>query len=655
MADGFVPPQEVRSNAKRGLELRKKHNRGGTEVGVARARDLSNGAALPLDTVKRMNSYFSRHEVDKKGEGWGVDSAGYIAWLLWGGDAGWSWARKIIREQENKEKSTMNDLTTAYFEITKADKNADGTLMVYGKATDDSLDIDQQICDPVWLDTAMPDWFKTGGNIREQHSNIAAGVAKEYEKKADGHYIHALVVDPISVKKVDTGVLKGFSIGIKSPRVVRDTKAANGRIIDGQIVEVSLVDRPANPNCQLVLAKSVHGESGVWKVEELIEKSDDATFETPEIIEEVVAEETEDVTATQDLPTEEVLEKEEKKPDYEGMIQGGGKSEPADKELYNRLIGEAKKKFDVYPSAVANAWVTNEYKKRGGKYKAKPKKDKFADAVIVPKTIMSELLKFDKVQYEAARDALANLITVEAGEMKEGHNELNSISHLLQAVAHLYSWYEGEESEGEVMEEVVEMSVEADEEKSHHDTDKDKMHHDKAMFKPKKNETQKDYMKRCKEAGMEDDAIKGMCDKYFGAEKSVDAEEVAEEEVTEEVTEEKDSEPAIAESDVEAIVEKAVKSATESIRSEVASLVSAKEAALEKAATLESELATAKSLAVGGGPKRTTTPIDSTTNDLLTKALVYKAKMNAATDPTLVKGYKALHDEFMQKAEASTK
>ena len=45
MADGFVPPQEVRNNAKRGLELRAKYGRGGTEVGVARARDLSNGKA----------------------------------------------------------------------------------------------------------------------------------------------------------------------------------------------------------------------------------------------------------------------------------------------------------------------------------------------------------------------------------------------------------------------------------------------------------------------------------------------------------------------------------------------------------------------------------------------------------------------------------
>ena len=165
----------------------------------------------------------------------------------------------------------MSDSTNVYADILKYDDNGDGTLTVYGKATDDALDIDQQICDPLWLAKAMPDWFMTGGNIREQHSNIAAGVAKEYEAKSDGHYISALVVDPVSVKKVQNRVLRGFSIGIKSPRVVMDKKAANGRIIDGQIVEVSLVDRPANPNCQLVLAKSINGEKSLTKVEELVE------------------------------------------------------------------------------------------------------------------------------------------------------------------------------------------------------------------------------------------------------------------------------------------------------------------------------------------------------------------------------------------------
>jgi phage head maturation protease len=118
----------------------------------------------------------------------------------------------------------------------------------------------------------MPEWFKTGGNIREQHSSIAAGVAKELDSKADGHYISVLVVDAQSVKKVETGVLKGFSIGIRAPRIVRDNKAANGRIIDGQIVEVSLVDRPANPNAKLNVWQSHNGTASSERVEQFIEQ-----------------------------------------------------------------------------------------------------------------------------------------------------------------------------------------------------------------------------------------------------------------------------------------------------------------------------------------------------------------------------------------------
>jgi hypothetical protein len=85
------------AEAKKGLEWRAKYGRGGTNIGVARARDISNGKNLSEDTVKRMNSFFARHEVDKKGEGFqqgedGFPSAGRIAWALWGGDAGQVWA-----------------------------------------------------------------------------------------------------------------------------------------------------------------------------------------------------------------------------------------------------------------------------------------------------------------------------------------------------------------------------------------------------------------------------------------------------------------------------------------------------------------------------------------------------------------------------------
>jgi HK97 family phage portal protein len=104
----FVPPQGVRNAARQGLEWRREHNRGGTAVGVARARDLSNGIQISPETIRRMVSYFARHEVDKQGEGWapgqdGFPSAGRIAWALWGDDEGRRWAEKISGQMDRAD------------------------------------------------------------------------------------------------------------------------------------------------------------------------------------------------------------------------------------------------------------------------------------------------------------------------------------------------------------------------------------------------------------------------------------------------------------------------------------------------------------------------------------------------------------------------
>ncbi|MFA6575747.1 MAG: hypothetical protein WCS84_10035 [Nocardioides sp.] len=109
-ADALAPsaPQAAREEAQRGLDWRAEHNRGGTMVGVARARDLANGRALSPDTIRRMVSYFARHEIDKQGEGYqpgepGYPSAGRIAWALWGGDAGREWAERMAAEIDDQE------------------------------------------------------------------------------------------------------------------------------------------------------------------------------------------------------------------------------------------------------------------------------------------------------------------------------------------------------------------------------------------------------------------------------------------------------------------------------------------------------------------------------------------------------------------------
>jgi hypothetical protein len=109
------PTESMANNAKRGLELRAKFGRGGTAVGVARARDLVNGRDLSPETVARMYSFFSRHEVDKQGKDWDNaerPSNGKIAWLLWGGDSGFAWSTQKWKAIQNARASKSDDTWT---------------------------------------------------------------------------------------------------------------------------------------------------------------------------------------------------------------------------------------------------------------------------------------------------------------------------------------------------------------------------------------------------------------------------------------------------------------------------------------------------------------------------------------------------------------
>jgi len=650
MSEGFVPPAEVRANAKRGLELREKHGRGGTEVGVARARDLSNGASISLDTIHRMVSYFARHEVDKQGEGWGKDSAGYIAWLLWGGDAGRSWANRISKENEKKDKALMNDFTTAYASILKYDENDDGTLMVYGNATDDSLDLDQQICDPAWLEKAMPDWFTSGGNIREMHGPNAAGVAKEYENKNGKHIIGVHVVDPLAVKKVKTQVYRGFSVGIKAPRVVRDNKAANGRIIDGSIIEVSLVDRPANPNAKLILAKSVDGESTLVQVEEMHE------YKAP-------------------LPSEiakrEVSEEERARLADSGAAMPDGSYPIANiSDLKNAIqaFGRAKNPAAVKKHIIRRARALNAIDQLPEEWNVK-KADDLVNAV---KALDADTAKFDQVAFDAARRAVAALIVAEASEMGEGADESYSLNQLVEVANHLIAWYQGEVQEGEAAPmSDIELSAEAETVKEADSTagcdcagcksckgcdSKMCAGHTDAM-------KEKSATGKCLECGCDtpgeahgrtDVTTAEMID--LGAEKSAEADATVDvtaaiaEAITEQTPEVSEGETSEDEG-LKALVAEAVKSAMEKFEAEKVALVAEKESAVEKALSLETELATALEKTVAGGPKRTATKQSpDTQNENITKALQFKAKADASTDPMLARGYIEMANEALKAA-----
>jgi DNA-binding ferritin-like protein len=102
----YTIPKSVQVEAKRALEWRKEHHRGGTPVGMNTARTLAKGGQIGIKKLRHIAKYFPRHEVDKKGKGYkpgedGYPSNGRIAWALWGGDSAKSWASAIV-ERENK-------------------------------------------------------------------------------------------------------------------------------------------------------------------------------------------------------------------------------------------------------------------------------------------------------------------------------------------------------------------------------------------------------------------------------------------------------------------------------------------------------------------------------------------------------------------------
>ena len=94
----LTPTEAMAEEAQRFFDWRAEGEQGGTDVAVERARQLVNRQELSPETVRRMHSFFSRHEVDKEAEGFrpgedGYPSPGRVAWAAWGGDPGQSWAR----------------------------------------------------------------------------------------------------------------------------------------------------------------------------------------------------------------------------------------------------------------------------------------------------------------------------------------------------------------------------------------------------------------------------------------------------------------------------------------------------------------------------------------------------------------------------------
>lgn len=165
-----------------------------------------------------------------------------------------------------------------YAEIAKMEAQDDGTVKVWGYASSEAVDSDGEIIAAEAMKAAIPDYMKFGA-VREMHGSNAAGTAIEINVEDDGRtFFGAHIVDPIAVTKVKTGVYKGFSIG---GSVTARDELNKSQITGLKLTEISLVDRPANPDAVFTCYKAdkPKDEEEADKAED--DKSANKTDETP--------------------------------------------------------------------------------------------------------------------------------------------------------------------------------------------------------------------------------------------------------------------------------------------------------------------------------------------------------------------------------------
>ncbi len=272
----FTPPKGAQEAGERALEVRAskpESQRGMTAVGIARARDLANGKELSPETVRRMLAYFSRHEVDKDGKTWDDQGKGWQAWNGWGGDSGFTWAKKVVNQMNNADKKAQS--LRAYSEANLLGEAhpvydvPDGLTIgkpfktlslgqVSSRMNGDNIgkEIDEDLlsemvrvfqerreADPVIIDWQHATSPFQGGTPAPPESGNALGLIVDLDLRDDGLYaIPAYNERGLQVVKDAGGILWSSPEYLHGEIFTRD---GGDKIGDAQLLAVTLTPRPA--------------------------------------------------------------------------------------------------------------------------------------------------------------------------------------------------------------------------------------------------------------------------------------------------------------------------------------------------------------------------------------------------------------------------
>lgn len=271
----FTPPQGAQKAAERALRRRAEKpqsQRGMTAVGIARARDLIAGKRLSPETVRRMLAFFTRHEVDKQGSTWDDYGKGRQAWDGWGGDAGFAWARKVVKQMKAADNKTTS--LRAYGEAMQVSPQAtydvpDGLTLgkafktlalgqvssrMSGEAIGAEINSelleemvrvyqDRRDADPVIIDWQHATSPFSGGTPAPPESGSALGLIVDLELREDGLYaVPAYNERGLKVVKDAGGVLWSSPEYLQGEIFTRD---GGDKVGDAQLLAITLTPRPA--------------------------------------------------------------------------------------------------------------------------------------------------------------------------------------------------------------------------------------------------------------------------------------------------------------------------------------------------------------------------------------------------------------------------
>ena len=272
----FTPSKGSQEAGKRALEVRAtkpESQRGMTAVGIARARDLANGKELSPETVRRMLAYFTRHEVDKQGKTWDQQGKGWQAWNGWGGDAGYSWSKKVVKQMNAADKKTQSLRAYAEAHILGESNPTyevpDGLTIgkpfktlslgqVSSRMNGDNIgkEINQDLlqemvrvfqerreADPVIIDRQHATSPFQGGTPAPPESGNALGLIVDLDLRDDGLYaIPAYNERGLQVVKDAGGILWSSPEYLHGEIFTRD---GGDKVGDAQLLAITLTPRPA--------------------------------------------------------------------------------------------------------------------------------------------------------------------------------------------------------------------------------------------------------------------------------------------------------------------------------------------------------------------------------------------------------------------------